>query len=147
MTSELLAGIAGVVLSLVFSYVPQVKERYEKLTSAGKGLVMLLLMAVVSAGAFGLSCTDSPIITGVTCDETGAWGMLAVFISALVANQATYLLSPQKKSAAVIEAQPEGESSFIDYPAAVDSPVAAEAGRLVDAQLRWRPSREITRKE
>jgi hypothetical protein len=128
MTSELLAGISGAVLSLLFSYVPGIKAQYDKLTSAQKGLVMLGLLVLVSIGAFGLSCANSPLISGVTCDEQGAWGIVSALLVALTANQATYLMAPQKKSPAVIEAQPEGESKFVDFPVVEDSPVDEAGG-------------------
>ena len=57
-------------------------------------LVMALLLLAVSASAFGLSCAG--VIATATCTQAGAWSVLNVFIAALVANQATYLISPRK---------------------------------------------------
>lgn len=92
MTSERLAEFAGIVLSLAFSYVPGLREKYDALDTIQKQLVMLASLAVVTGAVFGLSCAG--IMDGVTCTKTGAIGLLQAFVSALVANQSTYLISP-----------------------------------------------------
>lgn len=92
MTSEKLAGMAGMLLSLVFSYIPGIREKYDALDTIQKQLVMLASLAAVTGVVFGLSCAG--VMDGVTCTKTGAIGLLQAFISALVANQSTYLISP-----------------------------------------------------
>lgn len=91
MTSEKLAELAGVVLSLAFSYVPGLKEKYEALSGIYKRLVMVGCLVVVAGAVFGLSCAG--ILSDVVCSEAGAIGLVRVFIAALIANQATYLLA------------------------------------------------------
>ena len=93
MTAEQLAVIAGVVLSLVFSYVPGAKDWFEKLEGNTKRFVMLGALFVVAAGIFGLSCT--PLYSYVTCDFAGAWQMLWVFVVAAIGNQTAYQLTPK----------------------------------------------------
>lgn len=90
MTSERLAEFAGIVLSLAFSYVPGLREKYDALDGIYKRLIMGGALLVVAAGVFGLSCAG--IIGDVVCSEAGAIGLARVFIAALIANQATYLL-------------------------------------------------------
>lgn len=119
-TSEMLGAIAGVVVSWLFSYTPKLKEWYDKQTSAQKGAIMFLAMVIVSGAVYGLSCASSPFNLGVTCDQAGIWKLGLVLFYAILGNQAAYLMSPQKKAAAVIEAQPAEESPFIDYPQPVD---------------------------
>ncbi len=92
MTAEIIASIAGILLSLVFSFVPGLKQWYDSQTPQAKSLVMLGALVVVSAGAFGLSCAgwfDVPI----TCDQAGAEQLVGAFILALMANQSTYLVT------------------------------------------------------
>lgn len=91
MTADKLAYLAGVVLSLAFSYIPGLKERYDVLDGQYKRLVMAGLLLLVAAATFGLSCAG--ILEDVTCSEQGLIGLAWLFIDALIANQATYLLA------------------------------------------------------
>ena len=103
MTPALLSSLAGITLSLFFSYVPGISTWYEALTATYKRLVMLFLLAVVSIGAFGLAClgwlpyfTDQGgVPAAVTCSQQGGVELLTAFVLALVANQSTYLITPK----------------------------------------------------
>ena len=95
MNAELLASIAGIVFSLAFSYVPGLKDKFEQLDSGYKQLSMLGVLLLVALGTFGLSCAGL-VDVGITCDKAGAMGLVSVFISALIANQATYMITPKK---------------------------------------------------
>lgn len=91
MTSDLLASISGIVLSLLFSYIPGVRQWYNALAGESKRLVMAGLLLAVAVGVFALACAG---YTGAaTCDERGAVGLVRILVLALVANQSTYLLS------------------------------------------------------
>ncbi len=94
MSAEQLAAIAGIILSLLFSYVPGLSDWYSGLESTKKRLVMAALLLGVACGVFGLSCGN--VITTVVCDKSGALGLIQAFIAALIANQATYQISPRK---------------------------------------------------
>jgi hypothetical protein len=98
MTAEILAVIAGTLLSLAFSYIPKLSDWYATLTSQYKSLVMLGALAVASLVAFGLACAGLGDIAGVTltCDQPGVYVVIRAFAAAAIANQTTYLLSPQK---------------------------------------------------
>lgn len=99
MTSEGISAAAGVILSLSFSYVPKLNQRYSDLSPEAKRLIMLGLLALVAIGAFGLTCSRAPFeaLKTVTCDQAGAWGLGRALITAVVANQATFLISPKSK--------------------------------------------------
>lgn len=92
-SAGLLAAIAGILLSLAFSYIPGVNAKFTLLEGIYKRLIMLGLTLVAAGGIFGLSCAG--LMDGVTCDQAGAWGLLGLFIQAAIANQTAYALSPE----------------------------------------------------
>jgi len=94
MTAEQLAAIAGIVLSLLFSYTPGLSTDFDKLDPTYKRLVIAALLLVVAGGVFGLACGH--VLVTVTCDKTGIMGLVNAYIAALIANQSTYLISPTK---------------------------------------------------
>ena len=95
MSAELLSSISGIVLSLVFSYIPGAKRWFDSLEREYKQLVMGILLFLVSAGVFGLSCAK--IFEYVTCTKEGLLGLISTFISALVANQSVYLITRREE--------------------------------------------------
>lgn len=102
MSAEFLAAIAGVILSLLFSYIPGFASWYGAKDEDVRRLIMLGLLALVGAGAFGLACGGLAADFGltITCDKTGAIGLLKAFGVAAVANQVAYKLTPKSKSRA-----------------------------------------------
>lgn len=98
MTAELLTSLAAILLSLLFAYLPGLETWYARLDGAAKRLLMLALLALTAAGAFGLGCTTWGPLLGVnlTCDQPGAAGLAQAFILALIANQSTYLLAVRR---------------------------------------------------
>lgn len=96
LTPDLLALVAGVILSLAFSYVPGLNTKFAVLDPIYKRLIMLVLLLITAGGVYGLSCAG--LLSYVTCDQGGAWLLLGIFIRAAVANQSAYLLSPEAPS-------------------------------------------------
>ncbi len=94
-TSEELSAVAGILLSLGFSYIPGVRERFGSMEPTYKRLVMLGLLLVSALGIFSLSCLQSPVLKAITCDQAGAWELGRVFVAALIANQAVFTASPK----------------------------------------------------
>ena len=95
MSAELISSVSGIVLSLVFSYIPGIKERFEPLANRYKRAVIGGLLVLVTGAWFGLSCAG--IVDGPTCDKAGAVEAVTFLIRALVANQAAYLLNKPDK--------------------------------------------------
>ena len=93
MTSELLSAVAGVLLSLAFSYIPGLSGKFASLPSTTKRLIMGGLLLVVAGASFGLSCAG--VLDAVACDKPGAMGLVANLIMAIMANQSAYALSPE----------------------------------------------------
>lgn len=93
LTAAVLTGMAGALLSLVFSYVPGIRERFEVLTGTQKRGVMALFLLLTSVTVYGLSCF-SPFVL-VECSEAGVWDLLLVLGAALMANQSTFSMTPK----------------------------------------------------
>lgn len=102
MTAEFLAAAAATILSLAFSYIPGLSAWYGTKGEDVKILIMLVLLILVAAGAFGLACAGLGIDFGlaVTCDQAGLIELLKVLFAAAVANQITYSLTPKSQSRA-----------------------------------------------
>ncbi len=93
MTGEQLSAIAGVLLSLIFSYIPQLRQRFNALDGDHKRLVMAASLVVTATAIFALSCLS--VVDTVSCDRKGAFGLISNIIAALVANQAAYMVTPK----------------------------------------------------
>lgn len=98
MTAETLAGIAGVVLSLLFSYIPGLNTKYAALTSEAKKLIMLGILFLLAAAIYGMACWGVLTeLTGwsLTCDKTGLIAMVRIFAVAAAMNVTAFTLSAQ----------------------------------------------------
>ncbi|MHC1730456.1 MAG: hypothetical protein AB9888_00260 [Bacteroidales bacterium] len=93
MTAELLGSISGIVLSLLFSYIPGLSDWYARLTGEKKRLIMAGLLLITALVVFGLSCAN--LFDLVACSQDGVMGLLKIFITALIANQSAYLITTQ----------------------------------------------------
>lgn len=98
MSTETLTAAAGILISLACSYIPKLKDKYAALDGTQKRLMMLTALLAITAGTFGLSCAKVAIagVVLVTCDQVGAISLIQPFIAALVANQAAFLISPNR---------------------------------------------------
>ena len=95
MTVEQLSQIAGVVLSLALAYVPKLAEWYAVKDAKAKARIMGGLLIVTAVSIFALACAKliGDIAFGVSCDQASAIQLVQILITALVANQATFLLA------------------------------------------------------
>jgi len=98
MDSTTLASLAGIVVSVLFEYTPKLHTWYNGLDDTTQRLFMLGAMALVAVVVFGASCANFNLGYSVACSSAGAVGLLKVFISALVANQAAFILTPKAAS-------------------------------------------------
>lgn len=93
------AGFAGLVLSLFFRFFPKVNDWYQLQSSANKSYIMLGALAVVSVAIFAASCAGYAAqlsLPVVTCTQAGIIDFLKLFFTAFVVNQGTYLVTPSK---------------------------------------------------
>jgi len=89
--SVFLAGFAGLLLSLVFEYVPGASDWYEKYTAVQKRGIMVLVLLVASVLIFGASCTGLYNLN-LDCGVGGIMELLRVFLACLVANASGHSL-------------------------------------------------------
>ena len=99
MSAEEISMIAGVILTLAFSYIPGLDNSYASLAPEHKRAIMLGLLVLVSGGILILACSGSGEMFGIaiTCDQAGAIGMLRVLVAAIIVNQGVYAISPRSK--------------------------------------------------
>lgn len=98
-TGEVLSAIAGIILSLALSYIPGLRDWFQALPSDTKRAIVGALLVVVTVGIFLAGCAGW--IQGVGCDQDRALDLVGMLISALVANQAIYSITPGKPKPAV----------------------------------------------
>ena len=100
MTAEYLTATVAIVLSLIFSYVPGVSSWFGNLSGDIKRLVMLVLLVLTAGVIFGLNCAGYGVDLGVivSCDKAGGMAFLKILVTAIIANQSAYALSPGSRS-------------------------------------------------
>lgn len=101
MENNVIASLAGTLLALLFGYAPGLRSWYEALEPTRKALVMAGLLLAAAVLLYVAACY-TPWPVGVTCDEPGVWQLVELFMAAMVANQATYLIGV-KPSRPVVE--------------------------------------------
>lgn len=84
-----IAATAGLVLSLVFSWVPYLKDWYDALTPTPKKLVMLAALLLTTVGLIAYRCRADGACYGVNWET-----YLTAFIAALMANQSAASITP-----------------------------------------------------
>jgi len=95
-SAQAISMIVGFVISL-FSYFPRLNTAYAGLSTEAKSLIMIGLMVLVT-GAIVLLDYFDVINAGLTFDKGGIMQIVMTFIAALMANQATYVASPQTRA-------------------------------------------------
>lgn len=90
-TPEVIAGIVGILLTLIFAYFPKLRVLYGGLQSEVKSLIMLGLILVTALVITLLAYTKV-----ITTNEPVTWLLFAkVMFAALIANQPAYTILPQ----------------------------------------------------
>jgi hypothetical protein len=90
MTPEFLAGLAGVVLSLVFAYFPWVKTWFDNLKSEYKPLLNAGILLAIALAMVGLGCEPLGWVDYFECSTAGLLEAAKLWVLALVGNIATY---------------------------------------------------------
>lgn len=93
LSPELIASVAGILLSLAFSYIPGLRVKWAAVDPDKQRLIMLGLVVLVAGGIFGLGCANW-LIVNLSCDQAGIQKLVGIIIVALIANQSIYAISP-----------------------------------------------------
>ena len=99
MNAEQLAAVSGIVLSLIFAYIPGIKDIFDKLPKPEyKAAVMAVLTILVGAGLFGLGCAKWFNVP-LTCDQAGVEQLVNSIVGVLIGMAGGYvtLVRPFKK--------------------------------------------------
>ena len=115
MTPEILAAVAGIILSLAFSYIPNLRIRFAEYAKETQQLAMLGLLVLVAVGSYGLACAG--ILTelfgvALTCDKSGLLGLVRALIFAIMANQGIYQLTPKVADVRLVKAERDGAAEL-----------------------------------
>lgn len=94
---NVILGILGAVLSLVFSYFPAAKSWLDGFEN--KGLVMFGAVVVVAGAYFALGCSPfaADLKITVTCDKAGVFDLLKALFVIASGNQLAFLFTPKAK--------------------------------------------------
>lgn len=95
LSSEILLGVAAIVLSLVFTYWPGLRVQFAGLTSAQKSLVNLISVTILSTVMFLGACVQLFEIPGLACSTAGIKQLAIYVIIAAGGNQLAYIASAQ----------------------------------------------------
>jgi len=98
MTVQILEGIVGSALALIFAYVPFVSEWYYAFDDNKKKVIMLGFIALVSGALFGLSCLGWSDFLGIQvfeCSQGGVSEFIKIFMAIAISNQIAAKISPQ----------------------------------------------------
>lgn len=98
LTPEWLAMVGGVILSLLFSYIPKFNEWYAALATTKKSLIMAACILLISLAVYAATCLKI-FDFGIACGTNGVIELVRIFVLTLIANQGTYVLSPQTAAA------------------------------------------------
>ncbi len=92
--SQILLVLYGAILSLVFTYVPEIRTWYEGLPH--QGLVMLGFIVLIGAVYFLLSCTPYAawLHIQIACTQSSLFDLIWAILAIAVGNQLTYLFAP-----------------------------------------------------
>lgn len=91
MTSQLLAGIAGVVISLVFMMLPLIpawNKKWNTFSGERKQATNMLALVVVTLSVALLSCLTDIIL--IECTQLGIMNLVLMFVSAALGNTTAY---------------------------------------------------------
>lgn len=96
MESFNIGAVAGIILSLLFKYVPGLDVWFSEQEPARKEQIMLGIMIVAVGGVYGLSCFGWLDI--YACGSEGLKQAVFALVGAVLGNQGAYsMLSNQKQ--------------------------------------------------
>lgn len=138
LTADIIAGLTGVVISLLFSYFPVLKEQFAGKSTEFKSGVMLVLMALVTGAITALNYFGV-LNAGISFVPGWPWQVVWVFVSAVIGNQAAFKISPQTPSVKLAKALRDCELTEIDPCAEIGEPGEGVPPEFINAVRDSRP--------
>lgn len=103
LTPELVAAVVAGVLSLAFTYIPGLREKFAALSEDVKKSIMGGLTILAAVVVYVLACTPSLGFPFVACPEGGVWSLAAIVLVALGVNQGVDRISPEPASVKAVK--------------------------------------------
>lgn len=99
-TADIVLALISGGMSLVFAYLPYLKDWYESLDSRTKPLIMLAIITVLVWGKLAVGCGFD-----WACISAGAGQTAALWLACLVANSQVYDKFVRQQKQAELEAE------------------------------------------
>jgi hypothetical protein len=112
-TPETFGVVAGIVLTLLFTFAPKLNVWFAAKAEAEKQQWMAVLLLLIAAAGTALSCTGLMVVIVCTKDGIVAF-FLYTLVPAIISNQSVDRLIPKPKS--VIMAKEAGKLSRGEVP-------------------------------
>lgn len=109
-TVEVLLGLAAMVLSLTFKFLPGVRTKFAVIGSGNKAVVNLVAVTIMAILVYVLTCTGLIQLAGVECTSLSMVSMAQNIFWVIVANQMTHLVTT--KPADVLSAEADASTPF-----------------------------------
>jgi hypothetical protein len=90
-TVEVLLGLAAIVLSLTFKFLPGLRTKFAVIGSGNKAVVNLVAVTIMAVIVYVLTCYRLIALTGVECTKLSMVSMAKDIFWVLVANQMTHI--------------------------------------------------------
>jgi ribose/xylose/arabinose/galactoside ABC-type transport system permease subunit len=93
---EMVIAAAGVILAVLFAYVPKLNDWYYKQGAIAKrGIMAVVCLVVLSAIYFG-ACYG--LISGIACGKATIYDFVYKFVLIIIANQSAYSILPESQA-------------------------------------------------
>ncbi len=109
-TVEVLLGLAAMVLSLTFKFLPGIRTKFAVIGSGNKALVNLVAVTIMAVLVYILTCSRLIQLPGIECTKLSMVNMAQNIFWVIVANQMTHLVT--SKPADVLAAEADASTPF-----------------------------------
>jgi hypothetical protein len=92
LTPNLLIVIVAALIAILFDWLPGLKTWYDKILDGQKRGLMALLLLIITAAIFLISCAGWLNIA-TACNLEGAKSMVYMFLAAVAVNQGVHILT------------------------------------------------------
>lgn len=120
-TPEVLGGLGGIVLSMLFTYIPGLRTNWANLPKEKQQLYMMGMLLGITGLVIASSCFNLWVF--ISCTKEGIMGIFGVFGSAVLGNVTAYNALPQPPDVRTVRQMRKAKetttaSEVVDVPAA-----------------------------